>query len=281
MKIGIMQGRLSPMQGDRMQFSPVYWAEEFDLAQRLGFSSIEWLVDWDHWHSNPIFSPLAHREIKKKLLQTNIRMNVLGCDVVMKCPLFGAKRGEGIRALTLTVKALKMLVALCEIKDPVFCIPLLEGNAPKKETEIKETLQSLNLLFSAFQDSNIRFALEVEMAAQQVLHFIELLQHPYVGVCYDLGNATSYGFNCSAEIRLLNKKIFNVHIKDRRRLSADSQRLGRGDVDFGASFVALEDIKYEGPITMQAFRTSQNYLTDAQSQLDYIKNIVQSMKAEK
>ena len=57
MKIGFMQGRLSPIYRNRIQSFPWNnWKEEFQIANRLGINLMEWTIDNYKFHSNPIFT---------------------------------------------------------------------------------------------------------------------------------------------------------------------------------------------------------------------------------
>ena len=45
-KIGIMQGRLSEPQGEKIQAFPITsWQQEFKKASSCGFDVIEWIFD--------------------------------------------------------------------------------------------------------------------------------------------------------------------------------------------------------------------------------------------
>ena len=54
MKIGIIQGRLSPpVEG--FQECPANWKREFELLSILRLNHIEWIVTSDSLKTNPIF----------------------------------------------------------------------------------------------------------------------------------------------------------------------------------------------------------------------------------
>ena len=58
MRLGILQGRLSPPNGGFQEF-PKDWKEEFELALDLGLKHIDWLVTKNCTHeSNALFSGL-------------------------------------------------------------------------------------------------------------------------------------------------------------------------------------------------------------------------------
>ena len=54
--LGIIQGRLSPYTGGKIQSFPKNtWENEFILAKKLGLNTIELCLDSDDWEKNPIF----------------------------------------------------------------------------------------------------------------------------------------------------------------------------------------------------------------------------------
>ena len=58
MKIGIIQGRLTPPDKG-FQDTPDNWKEEFERLRKLDMNHIEWIVTKESFDNNPIFnSPL-------------------------------------------------------------------------------------------------------------------------------------------------------------------------------------------------------------------------------
>ena len=55
MKMGIIQGRLSPPT-EGFQDTPSDWKKEFDLLQDMGLNHIEWIVTEKSFENNPIFT---------------------------------------------------------------------------------------------------------------------------------------------------------------------------------------------------------------------------------
>ena len=55
MKIGIIQGRLSPPT-EGFQDTPKDWRREFDLLPKLGLNHIEWVVTKESFEDNPLFT---------------------------------------------------------------------------------------------------------------------------------------------------------------------------------------------------------------------------------
>ena len=56
-RIGVMQGRLSPPRGGRIQSFPVdTWREEFGLARQAGLDCIEWIYEMEAAENNNSYS---------------------------------------------------------------------------------------------------------------------------------------------------------------------------------------------------------------------------------
>ena len=71
-KIGVMQGRLSPMDNGLIQCFPWNnWRDEFRIANKLNINLIEWTLDFDTVFINPILNKKFTNEIID--LKKNIR----------------------------------------------------------------------------------------------------------------------------------------------------------------------------------------------------------------
>lgn len=94
-----------------------------------------------------------------------------------------------------------------------------------------------------------RFLLSpVEMA-----DFIDMVNSPHVGVCFDTGNVMATGYP-EDWIRTLGGRIARVHIKDYdvSRPGRDGFcPLGAGSVDWAAVGGALREVAYAGPLTYE------------------------------
>ena len=56
-KLGFMQGRLSPKVNNKIQSFPFkYWKQEFSVAQKIKINLMEWTVDSHKYFNNPFQS---------------------------------------------------------------------------------------------------------------------------------------------------------------------------------------------------------------------------------
>lgn len=262
-----MQGRLSPSLDGRFQFFPPTWEDEFSIAREHGFDSIDWFLDVDVPNFDPILDVWATPEIVEKIDRVRKILSIGSID----CGCYGTFGPAGVRTRRDFPVLLTALAP--RLTSTIVSIPLVEKFAPHTEEEKKESQATIRELETQAQALGLRIALETEMPAPELLSFVSACG-PNVGVCYDLGNAASYGVDIPAEIRQLGNAITLVHIKD-RVLGGASTLLGKGAVPFGESFKALKDVGYHGQFTLQAWRGAE-YLNNADTQRTFVKNLIAS-----
>lgn len=85
--------------------------------------------------------------------------------------------------------------------------------------------------------------------------FLDEIGSPWVGACFDTGNALWYGFP-EHWVPVLGSRIRRVHLKDNRLVSASTvvaTPLLAGDVNWPAVRQALEAIPYDSWVTAEIF----------------------------
>ena len=74
-KLGFMQGRLSPKIRDQIQAFPFdSWENEFKIAKDINFKIMEWTIDSYRYKHNPVMSEKGKKRIK--ILQKKTRVNI-------------------------------------------------------------------------------------------------------------------------------------------------------------------------------------------------------------
>ena len=92
---GIMQGRLSPIIGKKIQsFPEKNWKNEFVKANQLGLKSIEWTLDYKNLENNPILTKEGQSKIKELSKTYSIKINSLTGDCFMQKPFWKIKNNE-------------------------------------------------------------------------------------------------------------------------------------------------------------------------------------------
>jgi hexulose-6-phosphate isomerase len=96
------------------------------------------------------------------------------------------------------------------------------------------------------------------ISPMEAASFVDQFRSPYVGFYFDCGNVLVYGWP-EQWIKILNKRIVKVHIKEFSRKLADTQgksagfkvKLQEGDVNWAKVMQALDNIGYSGWTTIE------------------------------
>jgi hexulose-6-phosphate isomerase len=89
------------------------------------------------------------------------------------------------------------------------------------------------------------------MTPLEAARYVDEINSPWVGWHFDIGNIITYGWP-EQWVRILNKRILNLHIKEFSRKKADDQglrkgfevELGEGDVGWPDVMKALDEINF-------------------------------------
>ncbi len=230
MKIGIIQGRLSPPT-EGFQECPVNWRREFDLLQDLGLNHIEWIITKDSFSSNPFF----HEDVSDYSISSVCADNLVD---------------ERIHDLDFLQEN---LVPICNaaIENNVECvtIPLLEDSSVEDDVIRSKFCENITNITKKYP--NLLFSFEAELDLYKIYDIINLSEN--YRVTYDTGNMTSHGVNHEEYINTMKDKINNVHLKD-RTYDAKTVRPLQGDTDFKKIFNCLKKFNYNGPFSLQTAR---------------------------
>lgn len=263
-QIAILQGRLSPDTENRYQFFPrKSWQQEFQIAHDIGFNGIEWLIDPKDWEKNPVFSDFTEAETLAR--EKSLPIVSICADWFMDVCIW-----EGDPE-THRANIRSLIPRLIKTTNKLLLIPLLETHSIFEWDIQKKVSGVLRPLKEELEKASIHIGFETELSATQLVSFLDLFESEVFGVYYDIGNCTSYGFNCPEDILLLAKKVKGVHVKDRKIGTTKPVPLGQGDADYLGVFKALSQIGWQGTLVMQAWR-GPDYLEDAKTQLDFVRN---------
>jgi sugar phosphate isomerase/epimerase len=101
--------------------------------------------------------------------------------------------------------------------------------------------------------AGIDILLECDLPPDALAAFMARHRHERLGINYDCGNSTWFGFDAADEIAITGRDIRNVHIKDCTRADY-SVPLGAGETRFDVVFGKLAAIPYRGDFVVQAAR---------------------------
>lgn len=252
--LGVMQGRLLPKYQGRYQAHPVgYWQNEFAIAKELGLNLIEFIIDYDQAEKNPLIQPAGLKEILEISEQTGIQVKTVCADYFMEAPLnsesseIGAKSSQFLQKLLINANKLG-------ITDIV--IPCVDQAALKNKAHMVRFIKNIGPARELAEKFDIHLALETDLPPNRLVAFLEALDSKIFTVNYDTGNSASLGYDPVEELAAYGERISDIHLKDRVK-GGNSVELGTGDADFKRFFTALAQVRYTGPLIMQAYRDEE------------------------
>lgn len=154
-------------------------------------------------------------------------------------------------------------------------------------------------ILDVFEKQNVNFALEVHpteiafdiASAKRAIKAVK--GHKRFGFNYDPSHLGYQGVDYVRFIREFSERIFHCHMKDAwwghgdgtvgvfgghtdfcdARRYWDFRSVGRGDIDFEEIIVALNDIKYEGPLSVEWEDGRMDRLHGAAESCEYVKGL--------
>lgn len=249
MDIGIMQGRLLPRYKNRYQSHPVnFWQAEFYIARDLGFTQIEFILDYNDCEMNPLLKVGGINEIKQLIKETNVTVKSICADYFMEAPFHSSEKENSEIILIRLLNNCKDL----NIKDIV--IPCVDHSRLKNEDDINSFVESIKKCLPTAERLGINLNFETDLNPKDFKLLLEKFDNSkYIKVNYDIGNSASLGYNPKEEFKAYGKYISDLHIKD-RILGGASVKLGTGNANLALVFKLLKKINFKGNIIMQSAR---------------------------
>lgn len=254
-RIGFMQGRLSPRVDGKIQAFPWdHWREEFSLAQQHSFRLMEWTLDQERLHENPLMTRAGRGEIRRLMAAHDVDVASLTGDCFMHAPFYKAEGRERMRLLD----DLEHIMESCaEVGIRLIVIPLVDNGRlenPAQEQDLRAGLEGTQPFLA---QAGMKVIFESDYPPARLRTLIELFPKPAFGINYDIGNSASLGFDPVEEITAYGSWIDNVHVKDRKR-NGGTVSLGAGDANFPAVFRMLARIGYSGNLVLQTARAEDD-----------------------
>ncbi len=226
MKVGIRDGML------RMPFE-----ETFGKAKEMGFDGIEICTGADY-RPHLLWQEGGIDKIKELADAAGIEVSSLspgGFTAYTFMHPDDDKRAEGIEML-------RHLAETCPLLGTkVILVPFFgNGKIEKEHITASRFIDGFKAAAEMAERENVFLAIESTLDADDHQQIIDQVGSSAVGVYYDMGNATSFGYDSPTEIRQLGKGIVQMHIKD-----TGGNHAGEGDVDFSAVFESAHAIGYD------------------------------------
>jgi L-ribulose-5-phosphate 3-epimerase len=272
--IGFMQGRLSPPVNGKIQAFPwENWRSEFKAAQAIGMGLMEWTLDQEGLHRNPLLTPEGQREIRALAREHGVQIQSLTGDNFMHAPFYKAT-GEKRAGLMADLRAI--LESCAEVGIRYALIPLVDAGRLENEEQELDLLQGLAEVTPFLLSHKMKVLFESDFPPAKLAAFIAKLPAATFGINYDIGNSASLGFKPAEELAAYGERVDNVHVKD-RLLGGTTVPLGTGSADFITVFHMLKKIGYRGDFILQTARAADG---DHAGAIQRYREFTQALMAE-
>lgn len=248
---GIMQGRLSPPVGGRIQAFPVEtWREEFVRAREAGLAGLEWVYEVETESVNPLRSAKGCKEVRALAEREGISVLSVCADYYMVEQLTN-ECGTPDRAVMEHLRALLARVAAVGGKHVV--LPFVDASSLRTAARIQGTIAALCEVTNDADRYGVELHLEADLLPETVAEMLEMIDHPSFRANYDIGNSAALGRNPDEELSILGPWLGSIHIKD-RALGGGTVPLGTGAANFKKCFRRIHEAGYTRPFILQAAR---------------------------
>jgi hexulose-6-phosphate isomerase len=250
--IGIMQGRLLPPVGERIQAFPAdRWRDEFPLAEAAGLAAIEWIYETHGRDRNPLVTDEGLAELRALSAKHGVAVRSVCADYFMEEPLVRAAPA----ALAARLAHLRWLIERCRAAGiERVVLPFVDASDVRTPEEEAALLDTLRAVESDAAKAGVELHLEMAFPPERFAAFLARLPGR-IRVNYDSGNSASLGYAPRDEFAAYGARIGSVHVKDRRR-GGGTVPLGEGDADLPAFFAELRRLGYQGDIVLQVARSA-------------------------
>lgn len=220
-----MQGRLTKKE-KLQEFPYKNWQKEFNLLSPFGFNCIEWLIDKRDDDKN-IFFDKKFTYFKNEQEEKNILIKSICLHYFVDNPINFANAPNNY-----SFTFLKSILSICcinNINNIIF--PISDELLKSKRQQLAHFFARISRL--KFIKQNIKILFEVDSEFELSVNLIDDLNknEEIFGLCYDLGNTNYLGRSIIYDFKLLNKYIYEIHIKDKDKLG-NNVYLGEGNVKF-------------------------------------------------
>jgi hexulose-6-phosphate isomerase len=248
-----MQGRLSPRINGKIQAFPAgYWEAEFPQAEQLGLPLMEWTLDQDGLHDNPLLTEGGRERIARLSLVHGVRVQSVTGDCFMHTP-FHKSPSERRAELLDDLRAVIHGCGLAGVRFLVF--PLVDAGRIENAAQAEILREGLAAVEPLLREQRVTMLFESDYSPAALAAFIAAYPADLFGINYDIGNSASLGHDPRAEIHACGARISNVHVKDRVR-GGTTVPLGQGDADFDTVFAELARARYAGDFILQTARAT-------------------------
>lgn len=252
-KIGFMQGRLCDQVDGKIQAFPWKdWAHEFSVADSINVCAMEWTLDQEKLHENPLMTIAGQRKIGVLSSMHLVAIPSLTGDCFMQAPFWKSSTEVEFE---LQNDFLAISDACSAVRIGMIVVPLVDNGCLENSQQEDRLVDFLLSHEKYFEQKSIKILFESDFDPLNLKRFINRFPGDRFGINYDIGNSAALGFDPRDEFAAYGSRIVNVHVKDRVR-GGTTVPLGSGGADFEVVFSELKKTKYSGNYILQTARAA-------------------------
>jgi sugar phosphate isomerase/epimerase len=217
------------------------YGDVFAVADRFGFSGVE--------------LSLRRAELRSGGLES-IRARARGRKVEIHALVLGEHNHGGIADADSQVAGaafedVRTAIAwAAELGAGVILVPFFMRGEIEDDAGFARCVRAFTSLCPVAADHGVTLCFEGLLPAREIRLLAERVASPAFGCYFDLANPLRRGLDSPTELRVLGELVKRVHVKDLRVAPGDVHP-GLGLVDFGECARALDEIGYDGWITLE------------------------------
>ncbi len=186
-------------------------------------------------------------------------------------------RGQGVAALETALRDSKLYGG-----STVLLVPAVVNKTISYDDAYNRSQIEIRKVLPLAEDLGIKIAIEnvwnsFLLSPLEAARYVDELESPNVGWYFDVGNIINYGWP-EQWVRILNKRIFKLDIKEFSRSRRNDEGLWKGfgvellegDCDWPAVMAALDETGYKGWATAEVGGGDEERLKDIADRMDKI-----------
>lgn len=164
----------------------------------------------------------------------------------------------------------------------VLLVPAVVNKTVSYDDAYRRSQAEIRKALPLAEELNIRIAFEnvwnnFLLSPLEAARYVDEFDSPLVGWYFDVGNVVNYGWP-EQWVRILDKRLFKLDIKEFSRAKRDNEGLWKGfgvkllegDCDWPAVMAALDEIGYQGWATAEVAGGDEQRLRDIADRMDRI-----------
>jgi fructoselysine 3-epimerase len=255
--------------------------------RRAGFEGVEILADVPHAYPDAIDQTLTDgvkRELESLgLAVSNVNVNCsfgywkdAPPEPYFEPSLISPNPQHRADRTRLILKALEFARDVGAANVSITSGRMLGGMPP--EPAAKQFAQSIRPILDRADELNVNVGIECEPGlyleyVAELREWIDRLGHPRLGANLDVGHSQVIGESIPDAVKLLDGRIWNLHVEDIPGRKHYHMIPGQGTLDWHALKRALEEIRYKRFLTVELYTHWQNPQEAAEQSYQFLSRV--------